>query len=127
MNLKKLNYDGEYALELQRIYGTMTDKIMGSESVSMDKLERTFRKAAISCGRLELSNFLSEIAEQQPICHNCGSKMRNIDKREKQIITLLGSCKYSRSYYGCYCGAHAIPKDESLGVFAQNLHKQSNE
>jgi len=57
------------------------------------------------------------MAEQQPICHICGSKMRNIDKREKQIVTLLGSCKYSRSYYGCYCGAHAIPKDESLGVF----------
>lgn len=82
----------------------------------MEALEHSFREAALSCGRLALSKFLSEMADDTPICPSCGIKMRNLDRREKQIVTLLGSCEYSRNYYGCDCGAHAIPKDEALGV-----------
>jgi hypothetical protein len=56
------------------------------------------------------------MAEKTPVCRTCGNKMRNLDRRGKQIVTLLGSCEYSRNYYGCECGEHAIPKDEALGV-----------
>ena len=82
----------------------------------MDELEHSFREAALSCGRLALSKFLYEMTEDAPKCRLCGSKMRNLDRREKQITTLLGSCGYSRNYYGCDCGEHSIPKDEALGV-----------
>ena len=50
--------------------------------------------------------------------------MRNLGRREKQIVTLLGECKFDRNYYECDCGVsdnsaqyiYALPKDEKLGV-----------
>jgi hypothetical protein len=94
----------------------LTEKLSGDECVTMNEIEESFREAALSCGRIALSKFLSEMNEETPLCPKCGEKMMNHGKREKQIVTLLGSCAYSRNYYGCECGEHAIPKDESLNV-----------
>ncbi|MDR2728793.1 MAG: ISKra4 family transposase [Chitinispirillales bacterium] len=82
----------------------------------MIEIEESFREAALICGKVALSKFLSEMPEETPICPVCGLKMRNLGHREKQIVTLLGSCDYSRNYYGCDCGKHAIPKDDALNV-----------
>jgi hypothetical protein len=50
--------------------------------------------------------------------------MRNLGKRKKVIVTLLGDCVLERNYYGCDCKyevhsesfRHAVPKDEKLCV-----------
>ena len=107
---------GEYALELNRIYDILAEKMSNNDNVTMDEIEESFREAALNCGRIALSKFLTEMDEEAPICPSCVEKMRNHGKREKQIVTLLGSCEYSRNYYGCECGEHAIPKDEMLVV-----------
>jgi len=106
----------EYALELNRIYDVLTEKLSGDECVTMNEIEESFREAALICGRIALSKFLSEMTEETPACPVCGNKMRNYGRREKQIITLLGGCEYSRNYYGCECGEHTIPKDDALNV-----------
>lgn len=98
------------------MYDALTEKLSGDESATMSEIEESFREAALCCGRIALSKFLSEINEVTPLCPKCGEKMRNHGKREKQIVTLLGSCEYARNYYGCECGEHVIPKDEALNV-----------
>jgi len=65
---------------------------------------------------MALSKFLSETPETAPYCPNCGKPMRKHERRDKQIVSLLGSCKFKRNYYGCDCGEHAIPKDDKLGI-----------
>ena len=102
--------------ELNRIYDSLTVKMTGDNDVTMDEIEESFRDAALNCGKIALSKFLSEMKEETPICPSCGEKMKNRGMREKQIVTLLGNCNYSRNYYGCECGEYAIPKDEMLNI-----------
>jgi len=88
-----------------------------------------FREAALAGGRRALSHFLSNIRETVPLCPKCDGLMRNLGKREKQIVTLLGECKFDRNYYECDCGndcesggntkyhyEHSVPKDDIIGV-----------
>ena len=98
------------------MYDMLAGKISDGTEITMREIEESFREAALICGKVALSKFLSEMPEKTPICPQCGVKMRNLGHREKQIVTLLGSCDYSRNYYGCECGEHAIPKDDALNV-----------
>lgn len=94
----------------------------------MPELEILFREAALAARKFALSRFLSNIPETIPLCQKCNEPMRNLSKREKQIVTLLGESKFNRNYYGCDCadsnsvdgeaGRHeyAVPKDVKLGV-----------
>ena len=107
---------GEYTLELNRIYEVLTEKLSNNNDVTMDEIEESFREAALNCGKIALSKFLTEMSEETPACPSCGKNMKNHGKRDKQIVTLLGNCEYSRNYYNCECGEYAIPKDEMLNV-----------
>ena len=55
----------------------------------MNEIEESFREAALICGKIVLSKFLSELPEETPICPMCGEKMKNHGQREKQIVTRL--------------------------------------
>jgi len=99
------------------------DRQANGEEISMPELEVLFREAALAGGRSALSKFLTEMPEIVPLCSKCNEPMRNLGKREKQIVTLLGECTFKRNYYECDCDdghiehhEHAIPKDEKLGV-----------
>jgi hypothetical protein len=98
------------------MYDALALRLSSGEAMTMDEVEASFREAALNCGKKALSKFLSEMGEETPTCPKCGEKMKNHGRREKQIVTLLGSCEYTRNYYGCDCGEHAIPKDDALGV-----------
>ena len=103
-------------MELTQIYGAYQSSIKNGATVDMTEIETAFREAALRGGSMLLSKLLSEIPETAPDCGKCGEKMRNLDRREKQLVTLLGNCVYWRNYYGCDCGEHSIPKDELLEV-----------
>ena len=106
----------------------LQERHTSGDEINMPELEILFREAALAAGRLALSNFLSNIPESVPQCPKCNEPMRNLGKRDKQIVTLLGECKYKRNYYGCDCAdnynigseagrnEYAVPKDEKLGV-----------
>jgi hypothetical protein len=106
----------ECTLELVNLLEALKESIGQGESMSMAKLEVAFREAALRCGSKALATLLSDMQEETPVCPKCGKLMRNLDRRGKQIVTLLGDCEYSRSDFGCDCGEHSIPKDERLGV-----------
>ena len=110
------------------LYDTLQERQAGGDDMNMPELEILFREAALSAGRAALSRFLSDIPETAPLCPKCNAPMRNLGKREKQIVTLLGECKFDRNYYGCDCAdnhsaaaeneghVYAVPKDVKLGV-----------
>ena len=50
------------------------------------------------------------------MCPDCENEMKNLGKRSKNIVSLLGEGTISRNYYGCECGCHKLPKDELLGI-----------
>jgi hypothetical protein len=106
----------ECALELVSLFGAYQEGLARGDSITMDDLETAFREAALRCGSNALSKLLSDMPEETPVCPNCVGAMKNLDRREKQIVTLLGECKYSRNCYSCECGEHCIPKDDVLGV-----------
>lgn len=110
------------------LYDNLQARQTNGEETNMPELEILFREAALAAGRLALSRFLSNISETTPLCPKCNEPMRNLGRREKQIVTLLGECKFDRNYYGCDCAdnysvdgevsrnEYAVPKDERLNV-----------
>ena len=108
--------EAEYTHELSRVYGALSARLENSEEIPMTEIETAFRDAALRCGAMALSKFLSEIPETAPRCPNCGELMKNHGRRDKRIVSLLGSCEFSRNYYGCDCGEHAIPNDGILNI-----------
>ena len=68
-------------------------------------------------GSILFTKFLSEMKDPVQACPECGSKMRDLGIRNKDIVSLLGEGTVSRHYFGCKeCGCHAIPKDEMLDI-----------
>ena len=63
------------------------------------------------------TKFLSGMKEAAPACPECGSQMRNLGRRTKNIVSLLGDGAIERNYYECEkCGRHTIPKDDMLNI-----------
>lgn len=110
------------------LYDNLQERQSNGDEIDMSELEILFREAALATGRLALSRFLSNVPERIPQCPKCNEPMRNLGKRGKQIMTLLGECKFDRNYYGCDCAdnyvvdgkasqhEYAVPKDVKLGI-----------
>lgn len=95
----------------------MEKDISDGTDISMSEIEHQVRETAMACGKEALSKILSGIPECTPVCPVCGERMRNIGKRPKRIVTLLGEVEYTRNYYACECpDVHSIPKDDRLEV-----------
>ena len=59
-------------------------------------------------------------------CEKCGTRLKNVGKREKRILSLSGEIKFKRSYYQCpECGESYIPYDDFLGIGNSMLNKRS--
>jgi len=86
------------------------------ETVPLFEIEKGFRNAALRGGNILFTQFLSDMKDDAPICHNCGATMKNLGPRRKNIVSLLGESEILRSYYVCKCGHHSLPKDELLGI-----------
>ena len=85
--------------------------------LDMREIEEGFRKAALSGASVIFSRLLSDIPENIPVCPKCGSAMRCLGKRKKNITSLLGEGEITRGYYECEtCHEHSTPKDELLGI-----------
>jgi hypothetical protein len=104
-------------LEIYNFAASVSAKLEAGEEISLDDIEEGFRDAALRDGSLLFSNFLSAMEETAPVCDKCGAKMKNLGKRGKNVVSLLGDGEISRNYYECpVCGFHSIPKDKMLSV-----------
>ena len=80
------------------------------------EIEQGFRNAALRGGNILYTQFLSEMKDVAPTCPDCGTTMKNLGQRGKNIVSLLGEGEITRNYYVCKCGQHSLPKDELLGI-----------
>ena len=88
----------------------------------MHTLERSFRDAALRAGNAAFCSFLSAIEEPIPECPECKEFMKRVDKREKDIVSLMGNGKLVRGYYECeHCGTHYIPRDNELDMIGTSF------
>jgi hypothetical protein len=86
--------------------------------VTLLEIEKGFRDAALRGGSILFTKFLSDMKDPAPICPDCATPtpMKNLGIRSKRIVSLLGEGTISRTYFGCGCGNHRLPKDELLGI-----------
>ncbi len=83
-------------------------------------MEIAIRAAAHAAGAKVLEALLHDAGvgrRDQPLRCVCGAKMNSTGVREKQVQTLLGAIRFSRSWYRCpVCGRTQCPGDEELGI-----------
>lgn len=83
----------------------------------MREIEEGFRRAALADANIAFTQLLNEIPETAPVCPCCRKTMRNLGKRPKKLVSLLGEGEISRNYYECEeCHEHSLPKDAILGI-----------
>ena len=85
--------------------------------LDIQKIEKGFRTAALMDGDAAFRQFLSSINIISASCPECGTQLKSIAEREKNIVSLLGTGTYRRKYYECPNGhGHFIPGDEIIGI-----------
>jgi hypothetical protein len=98
-------------------FAEVASSLLAGEDLDIGKIECAYRDAALAEGNDAFLSFLSALPEQTPTCPECGAAMKNLGKREKRIVSMLGEGYISRSYYQCEkCGTHMFPKDDALGT-----------
>ena len=102
--------------EISRFASRVLERLESGENVPLLEIERGFRDAALRGGNILFTQFLSDMKDTAPICPDCATPMNNLGIRSKSIVSLLGEGSISRTYYGCSCGNHIIPKDELLNI-----------
>ena len=61
-------------------------------------------------------------------CPHCGESARFVEHREKNIVSLLGTVRFSRCYYHCgHCHHGHFPWDETLRLSPQRLSPGAQE
>ncbi len=62
------------------------------------------------------------------ICPHCSASARFVEYREKDIVSLLGTVRFSRCYYHCgHCHHGHFPWDETLRLSSQRLSPGAQE
>jgi hypothetical protein len=108
---------GGYELEIYRFAETVREMAANGGVPDMRGIEEGFRRAALADANIAFTQLLNEIPETEPVCPCCGKTMRNLGKRSKKLVSLLGDGEISRNYYECgECHEHSTPKDVILGI-----------
>ena len=81
------------------------------------EIELGLRDAQMKIGGEMLSALIANVPETAPLCDKCGGKMRNLGKRGKKFVSIIGEGTATRNYYKCLeCGSHSLPKDDLIGI-----------
>ena len=104
--------------EITRFATRVSERMRSGEIVPLLEIEKGFRDAALRGGNILFTKFLSEIKDTAPVCPECAKQklMEDLGVRSKNIVSLLGEGTITRTYYGCGCGKHRLPKDELLDI-----------
>jgi hypothetical protein len=88
--------------------------------VDLEALEVALRGAALEAGARVLERLLEPVGvgrQETPVRCACGAVMQSLGVREKDVQTLLGTLRFSRSLYRCpNCGKTRCPGDDELGI-----------
>jgi hypothetical protein len=88
--------------------------------VDLEAVERAIRAAVLGSGARVVEELLADVGigrRNTPMRCVCGAVMHSVGLRTKQVQTLLGWVRFSRSLYVCpHCGQTRYPGDEELDV-----------
>jgi len=111
----------EYNSEILKYSKMLMYNISSGNMPSMQEIEVEMRNAALKDGAKVLLKILSDLPDSvgETLCEKCNSEMKNIGKRSKELISLLGNGKIKRRYFKCTnpeCKNHSFPKDIRLNI-----------
>lgn len=89
--------------------------------VDLEAVEQALRAAVLQAGARVLERLLESVGvgrrETKVICPRCGAVMESRGTCGKDVLTVLGWVRFSRSRYVCpRCKATRFPGDEALGI-----------
>jgi hypothetical protein len=95
-------------------------KVAVTQQVDLEAWETALRTAVLLCGAKILSGLLEGIGSgrrPESVLCECGTPMESQGLKEKELLTILGPVRYSRSMFQCpTCHATRYPGDEVLDV-----------
>jgi hypothetical protein len=75
------------------------------EPGSVSQMEQAIRAQLVEIGRQALSQWLRDVAAEDPArrrrCPHCGEEAQYERQREGQLRTILGVVRFRRAYYRC--------------------------
>jgi hypothetical protein len=96
------------------------DKAAQAKGVDLGAWEIAMRMAVLSVGAKMLGDLLEGTGagrRDEPVVCRCGARMESRGLRTKELLTILGRVRYSRSMFLCpACGRTRYPGDEELDV-----------
>jgi hypothetical protein len=97
----------------------MLQTAMAGGQVDLVAAEKELRDAALADAGKLFASLLSSIEPPIPVCPSCNKEMASSGRRDKEVVSLMGTGTVSRRYYSCpECNTHAVPLD----VLAQMEH-----
>lgn len=88
--------------------------------MDFEALEVAIRVAVHAAGCGVLEGVLRDVGvgrRDGPLRCSCGTRMRSLGMRSKEVLTILGTIVFTRSLFQCpACGATRFPGDEALDI-----------
>ncbi len=107
--------EAEVAQEVEALLGREALAELDFEALEVALRQRTLRLAAHAIEQ-RLNADLSDEAPGRLRCP-CGSEVRYIGRRAKQVQSVLGPLRLERAYYHCsWCGHGCCPRDQHLNI-----------
>jgi Uncharacterised protein family (UPF0236) len=95
-------------------------KVAVTQKVDLEAWETALRAAVLLGGAKILAGLLERIGSgrrPESVMCECGTPMESQGLKEKELLTILGPARYSRSMFQCpFCQATRYPGDEILDV-----------
>lgn len=90
-------------------------------TADLEALEMGARDRLHRAGGSLLEHLLSQAEAPATSPCQCGQQARYYDRREREVLTALGSIRFQRAYYVCsHCGEGHCPRDRELGLEGQS-------
>ncbi len=91
-------------------------QILANKKPAGENSLKDLEKLAIQAGQGFEERVLQYLAQeeseaaQEPVCEECGQRMRSRGKRKRDLVTEAGEVRLERRYYVCpQCGQKAFP------------------
>ena len=91
-------------------------KVAREKGVGPDGIARA---KMLAVGEMLLALDVHERARREPVevaCPQCGETAKRKQRREREIASIVGPIRYSRSIYRCSCGNSFAPIDDEFGL-----------
>jgi uncharacterized protein with PIN domain len=102
--------------QLKKQADEVIERVLAGRKPAGENSLRDIEKLAIGAGQSFEEKVLAYLAQEEsqakeePVCEECGQRMRSRGKRKRAIVTEAGEVSIERRYYVCpKCGKRVFP------------------